>query len=72
MDSIRIVGGAPLKGEIPISGAKNSALKLMAAALLTPEPLNLTRMPRLADTRFMGELLASLGSDLPCSRSQWV
>jgi UDP-N-acetylglucosamine 1-carboxyvinyltransferase len=61
MDRIRIVGGARLSGAIPISGAKNSALKLMAAALLTDEPLHLTRTPRLADTRFMAYLLAYLG-----------
>jgi UDP-N-acetylglucosamine 1-carboxyvinyltransferase len=61
MDRIRIQGGARLKGAIPISGAKNSALKLMAAALLTDEPLKLTRMPKLADTRFMAYLLAYLG-----------
>ena len=40
-------------GEIPISGAKNSAIKLMAASLLTDEPLRLTNMPRLADTRLV-------------------
>jgi UDP-N-acetylglucosamine 1-carboxyvinyltransferase len=61
MDRIRIQGGARLLGSIPISGAKNSALKLMAAALLTDAPLKLTRMPRLADTRFMAYLLAYLG-----------
>jgi UDP-N-acetylglucosamine 1-carboxyvinyltransferase len=61
MDRIRIRGGTPLHGEIPIYGAKNSALKLMAAALLTDEPLILKNMPRLADTRFMAQLLAHLG-----------
>jgi UDP-N-acetylglucosamine 1-carboxyvinyltransferase len=61
MDRIRIQGGARLTGAIPISGAKNSALKLMAAALLTDEPLHLARMPKLADTRFMAYLLAYLG-----------
>src|SRR5580698_1524495 len=61
MDRIAIIGGARLKGEIPISGAKNSAIKLMAAALLTDQPLRLTNMPRLADTRFMGQLLRRLG-----------
>ncbi len=61
MDTIHITGGAPLSGRIAISGAKNSALKLMAAALLTDAPLVLTNMPRLADTRFMGQLLAHLG-----------
>ena len=61
MDRIRIRGGHPLKGEIPISGAKNAALKLMAAALLTPQPLTLTNVPRLADVRAMAELLVSFG-----------
>ena len=56
MDRIAITGGARLEGEIPISGAKNSAIKLMAASLLTDEPLRLTNMPRLADTRFLGKL----------------
>jgi UDP-N-acetylglucosamine 1-carboxyvinyltransferase len=61
MDRIRIRGGKPLKGEIPISGAKNAALKLMAASLLTAEPLTLTNVPRLADVRAMAELLVSFG-----------
>ncbi len=61
MDKLIITGNGPLHGEIPISGAKNSALKLMAACLLTDEPLVLTRMPNLADTRFLSDLLASLG-----------
>lgn len=61
MDRIAIEGGARLKGEIPISGAKNSAIKLMAASLLTDQPLVLTNMPRLADTRFLGRLLRRLG-----------
>lgn len=61
MDRIAITGGARLNGSIPISGAKNSAIKLMAASLLTDEPLRLTNMPRLADTRFLGKLLTRLG-----------
>ena len=64
MDRIAIIGGARLQGEIPISGAKNSAIKLMAASLLTEEPLRLTNMPRLADTRFLGKLLQRLGTDV--------
>ena len=64
MDSIAIRGGAPLHGAIPISGAKNSAIKLMAASLLTDQPLRLTNMPRLADTRFLGKLLQRLGVEL--------
>jgi UDP-N-acetylglucosamine 1-carboxyvinyltransferase len=61
MDRIRIRGGHRLSGEIPISGAKNAALKLMAASLLTPEPLVLANVPRLADVRAMAELLMSFG-----------
>ena len=52
MDRIAITGGAPLQGTIPIFGAKNSALKLQAACLLSPEPLMLENMPDLADTRW--------------------
>jgi UDP-N-acetylglucosamine 1-carboxyvinyltransferase len=63
MDRIAIKGGdGGLSGEIPISGAKNSAIKLMAASLLTDKPLRLTNMPRLADTRFLGKLLRRLGA----------
>ena len=64
MDRIAITGGARLQGEIPISGAKNSAIKLMAASLLSDEPLRLTNMPRLADTRFLGKLLTRLGTEV--------
>ena len=64
MDRIVITGGAPLNGVIPIFGAKNSALKLQAAALLSAEPLMLENMPDLADTRFMAQLLKSLGVDV--------
>jgi UDP-N-acetylglucosamine 1-carboxyvinyltransferase len=64
MDRIVITGGAPLNGVIPIYGAKNSALKLQAAALLSAEPLMLENMPDLADTRFMAQLLASLGVEI--------
>src|SRR5215813_1438322 len=64
MDRIAIKGGAPLHGTVPIYGAKNSALKLQAAALLSAEPLMLENMPDLADTRFMSELLATLGVEI--------
>jgi UDP-N-acetylglucosamine 1-carboxyvinyltransferase len=64
MDQIAIIGGAHLQGDIPISGAKNSAIKLMTASLLTDEPLRLTNMPRLADTRFLGKLLRRLGAEV--------
>ena len=61
MDRIRIRGGRPLKGEIAIGGAKNAALPLMAAGLLTDEPLTLTNVPRLADIATMAALLAQHG-----------
>lgn len=61
MDRIAIQGGAQLYGEIPVSGAKNSAIKLMAASILTDQPLRLTNMPRLADTKFLGQLLRQFG-----------
>jgi UDP-N-acetylglucosamine 1-carboxyvinyltransferase len=64
MDSIAIQGGAQLNGTIPVSGAKNSALKLMAASILTDQPLHLTNMPRLADTKFLGRLLRELGVEV--------
>lgn len=61
MDRIRIQGGARLKGIIPISGAKNAALPLMAASLLSADGLTLTHVPDLADVRFMAELLKGFG-----------
>jgi UDP-N-acetylglucosamine 1-carboxyvinyltransferase len=64
MDRISITGGAPLNGVIPIYGAKNSALKLQAASLLSAEPLMLENMPDLADTRFMTQLLKTLGVEI--------
>ena len=54
MDRIRIVGGQRLTGTIPISGAKNAALPLMIASLLTRETLTLHNVPRLADVNLLG------------------
>src|SRR6201996_3436374 len=64
MDRIRIRGGQRLQGAISVSGAKNAALKLMAASLLTAEPLILRNVPRLADVRGMAELLRSFGVEI--------
>jgi|GEM_PF-1264 len=62
LDRIRIVGGKKLEGDIPISGAKNAALPLMGAALLTGEPLQLTNMPStLHDIKTLSEVLSELG-----------
>src|SRR5919199_209476 len=62
MDKFVIKGGARLQGEIPVSGAKNSALPVLAAALLTDEPVTLRRIPRVRDIRTMQRLLVDLGS----------
>jgi len=64
MDKIRIIGGTPLVGSIPISGAKNAALPLMTAALLTDEKLVLSNVPYLADIVTMANLLAQHGVSL--------
>ena len=61
MDQIVIQGGNRLSGEIRISGAKNAALPLMAASLLSAEPLTLTNLPRLADISTMSRLLEQHG-----------
>jgi UDP-N-acetylglucosamine 1-carboxyvinyltransferase len=61
MDKIRIRGGRPLHGSIRIGGAKNAALPLMAASLLTDAALTLTQMPNLVDTATMATLLAQHG-----------
>ena len=61
MDKLRIEGGQPLAGEVRASGAKNAALPILCAALLTPEPLTLTNVPRLNDVTTMVALLAQMG-----------
>jgi UDP-N-acetylglucosamine 1-carboxyvinyltransferase len=61
MDKLLIEGGAPLQGEVRISGAKNAALPILCAALLTDEPLTLTNVPRLNDVRTMQSLLSQMG-----------
>jgi UDP-N-acetylglucosamine 1-carboxyvinyltransferase len=62
MDSLLIQGGIPLHGEVTISGAKNAALPIMAAALLTSEHCVIRRVPQLSDVAFMGQILESLGA----------
>lgn len=64
MDRIRLVGGNELVGEIPISGAKNAALPLMIASLLTEEPLVLQNVPRLADVKQLERILENHGVDI--------
>lgn len=64
MDRIRLVGGNPLHGDITISGAKNAALPLMIASLLSDEPLVLTNVPRLADVKQLERILENHGVDI--------
>lgn len=64
MDRIKLRGGTPLNGSIKISGAKNAALPLMAACLLTDKPLTLVNVPQLSDVTSMTHLLSQLGVEI--------
>src|ERR1700742_2366912 len=64
MDRIRIVGGKPLNGTIPISGAKNATLPLMIASMLTDDVLVLENVPRLADVTLLQHILSNHGVDI--------
>ncbi len=64
MDKLVIQGGIPLSGEIRISGAKNAALPILCAALLTEEPLRIGNMPHLRDVTTMLELLNQMGAEV--------
>jgi UDP-N-acetylglucosamine 1-carboxyvinyltransferase len=64
MDKFVIQGGTPLNGSIATSGAKNSALPVLAAALLTDQPIMLKRIPRVRDIRTMERLLVDIGSEI--------
>jgi UDP-N-acetylglucosamine 1-carboxyvinyltransferase len=66
-DHIRIVGGKPLAGDLTVSGAKNAALPIMAASLLTRGRTTLSRVPRLRDVETMAAILRELGVDV-----RWV
>jgi UDP-N-acetylglucosamine 1-carboxyvinyltransferase len=61
MDKLLIEGGHRLEGEVRVSGAKNAALPILCAALLTPEPLTVTNLPHLNDVRTMRALLSQMG-----------
>lgn len=66
MDVIRIQGGNPLAGTLSASGAKNSALPIFAACLLSQKPCVIRNVPDLSDVRFMAEILSHLGADVSC------
>ncbi|WP_353427607.1 UDP-N-acetylglucosamine 1-carboxyvinyltransferase [Polynucleobacter sp. MWH-UH19D] len=61
MDKLRMVGGTPLKGEVKIAGAKNAALPILCACLLTDQPVVLRNVPDLQDVRTMLKLLQEIG-----------
>ena len=61
MDKLLITGGRPLEGEVRVSGAKNAALPIMCAALLTAKPLALSNVPKLADVSTAAKLLGQMG-----------
>src|SRR5215203_7559670 len=63
MESFVIEGGRPLNGTVRAAGNKNGALPILAACLLTDEPVRLTNVPRIRDVETMVELLADLGAD---------
>jgi UDP-N-acetylglucosamine 1-carboxyvinyltransferase len=68
VDKLRITGGRPLEGELTVSGAKNAALPIMCASLLSSRPLKLSNVPRLMDVATMAKLLSQMGVEV--SRSE--
>ena len=70
MDKFKILGGAPLSGELPVSGSKNSALPALAACLLTDEHVVLRRVPRVKDLETMQMLLAHTGAQVSQQENQ--
>jgi UDP-N-acetylglucosamine 1-carboxyvinyltransferase len=61
MDRFVIEGGVPLRGEVRVAGAKNAVLKMMAAAILTDEPVTLRNVPQISDVAIMRETMADIG-----------
>ena len=72
MDKLAITGGRPLEGEARVSGAKNAALPIMCAALLTSQPLRLSNVPRLMDVATMAKLLGQMGVDVSRSENELI
>lgn len=72
MEALRVVGGARLRGRVRVPGAKNSVLKLMAAALMVPGTTILRNVPDIADVAIMSELLRRLGCEVVADRTDGV
>ena len=64
MDVIKVEGGLPISGEVHVGGAKNSALKLMAATIMAPGVTTLTNVPNISDVHVMGKVLKRLGATI--------
>ena len=64
MDVIQVEGGYPVTGTVTVEGAKNSALKLMAATLMASGVTTLTNVPNIADVHVMGKVLKNLGAKI--------
>ena len=61
MDKLIVEGGTRLSGSVNISGSKNASLPILAAALLTDEPVRISRVPDVSDTNYMLQILSQLG-----------
>lgn len=73
MEKLLIRGGRPLRGHVPISGAKNASLPVLAAALLTAEPVKVSNVPRLRDVHTMLNVLQALGASASfCSEDEVI
>ena len=70
MERFRVAGGARLSGKVTVAGAKNSALKLMASALLAPGETIITNLPAIADVDYMAELLTRLGCKVEINKAK--
>ena len=72
MDKIIITGNGPLRGEVRVAGAKNAALPIIAASLLTPEPLRISNIPGVRDIGTVLQLLELLGAEVERSGTELV
>lgn len=64
MDKLFITGGKPLRGEVYISGAKNSAVAVIPAAILVDGPCRIENVPNISDVKVLADILGELGADI--------
>ena len=72
MDVFRVTGNGPLRGKVAVSGAKNAALPLLAASLLSADPVRLRNVPDLSDIRFMIEIMRHIGAKVIQTEPVWL